>query len=624
VSTSSEQPTAQGTADAAKRRPALGLFVPPQAEAPADSVLLDPKKTEDWFESLPKANVGETARRVYSALVDFNRMRLPPLTRARNAEQFRQPVDYICNNLRRHFVDSGFPLREKGQKAAALARALHQELAISYKSIIQDLLGESSERIDRKLLVIALHRATHSLGEVLHYSSLVYGPCPTGLWRELNAIYAFAWQNRIQQIQVRHGAAKSDGQSTLEDAYIAILLFATAMPQRLRQGQQLALIEALPEWTRHVSLGMPDEGLVGSGQFQVDLFADGPPLHDAADAPAANRRLRRVDAQRLLSHLRELFEQTPWQGSAGSDTRGNRLSRQLLRLILQSWSSAHERRFMRTRLKFELSVIPGLSRLHDHLLRLGGGADEADDEGEERYGSSFLQPQQDAAVDAWSEPYSHGASVSPVTVEADGLSDSMFAEIAFGPTTPSEPATPPPQTPVTDAGHPVRTVNESAGGYCIQWQGTDLPRVRVGELLGIQAAGGEGEFSLAAIRWLRQEPDQALRFGVEILAPQCNAGEVSPTGESRKHYPSTPQRCLLLPAAHGQGNSCIILPSALYNVGASLKLKRGDDKQVIQLSQVVETTGAYARYQYETARTDNGPSAHAGPADDFDDLWTNL
>lgn len=622
MNTTSGQQAGHTSADAAKRRPGLGLFVPPQSVPAPDSVLLDPKKTEAWFESLPKANVGETARRVYSALVDFNRMQLAPLLRARNAEQFREPVAYICHNLRRHFVDSGFPLRDKGQKAAALARALHQELAISYKAIIQDLLAEAGERIDRKLLVIALHRAANSLGQVLHYSSLVYGPCPAGLWRELNAIYAFAWQNRIQHIQVRHGHAKDHGQSTLEHVYIAILLFASAAPHRLRQGQQLALIEVLPEWSRHVSLGMPDEEGTGSGQFQVDLFSDSGPQHEAADAPAANRRLRRIDLQRLLSHLRQRFDETPWQGRAGSDTRGNQLSRQLLRLLIHSWGSKHERRFVRTKLNFELSVTAGLHRLHDQLLQLDG-AQDPDSDASDRYGSSFLQPQEQSAVDSWSEPYGHGASVNPVTVDAEGLGDSMFTDLAFGPTTPSTPAMPA-ASPAPPPGHAVRTLNESAGGYCIRWQGQDLPRVRVGELLGLQGAGGEGDISVAVIRWMRQEPSEALQFGVEILAPQCQAAEVTPTGDSRKEYPSTAQRCLLLPPPAGQAAGCIVLSSALYNVGANLRLRQGRDKQVIRLTQVLETTGAYARYQYEPSRADREQSAGTDSDDNFDDLWTNL
>ncbi|MCW9077580.1 MAG: hypothetical protein OQK74_00235, partial [Gammaproteobacteria bacterium] len=59
------------------QRPLLGLHIP-QLKAPAaDNMLLNPKETGAWFEALPMANVGETARQVFSTLVEFNRIELP-------------------------------------------------------------------------------------------------------------------------------------------------------------------------------------------------------------------------------------------------------------------------------------------------------------------------------------------------------------------------------------------------------------------------------------------------------------------------------------------------------------------------------------------------------------------
>jgi len=615
----------QGTAgsDASKRRPSLSLFVPPQSPAAPDSFLLDPKKTAAWFESLPKANVGETARRIYSTLVDFNRMELPPVLRARNAEQFREPVDYICRNLRRHFVDSGFPLREKGQKAAALARALYQELAIAYKSIIQDLLTGQAERFDRKLLVISLHRALSYLNHALAHSSLVYGPWPASLWREVHSIYAYGWQNSIHKLQVREEQDRGSRQSTLEEVYVTALLFAAAVPHRLRQGQQLALLEELPEWVRHVHLGPSDEAQPGAGQFQVDLFSDSPPMREAPDAPAANRRMRSLDLKPLLKHLRELFDRTPWQGSAGSDTRGNKLSRQLLRTVIQSWGGTPERRFVRTRLNFELTVVAGLNSLHDHLLRLQQTEDR-DGDTSERYASSFLHQQDIAPVDPWSEPYSHGLGLRPLTVEAEAISAGQLNEGPFGGMLPDSQPSEILSTPNSGAGYAVQTLNESAGGYCIQWPRDELPRVRIGELMGLQSNSDPHEFSLATIRWMRQQPNQPLQFGVEILAPLCQAGEVIPSGESRKLYPRTPQRCLVIEPPKGSDHGCVILPSALFAVGATLQLHQGETRRHVRLSQVVETTGAYARYQFDEERLKKPTSQNSDTQDDFGDLWSNL
>lgn len=602
------------------RRPNLGLFVPPQAPPPPDSFLHDSRETEAWFHALPMANVGETARRIYSTLVDFNRMAFPPLLRARNAEKFREPVDYICNNLRRHFIDTGFPLSEKGRKAAALARALYHEIAISYKAIVLDLLAESGERFDRKLLVIALHRALRYLHQVMYYTSLVYAPWPQGLWREINAIYAYGSQNRIHQIQVKEGEGRQASQTTLEGVYLACLLFATATPNRLRQGQQLALIAELPKWTAHVSLGLPDEGDTGAGRYLVDLFSDSPPIQQDIDAPAANRRLRRLDLRPLLKHLHQRFDETPWSGGAGADTKGHTLNRPLLRALILSWSTHHERRFVRTRLSFELNVVTGLHRLHDHLLR-SSQEQEVDSDTSERYNSRFLRHQDTTPIDPWSEPFSHG--LTPARVEAEAVPESLFTDGMFSSvlsdSSPTSALTPP------RAGESVRTLNESAGGYCIQWQGEKLPKIRVGELLGIQNQTGEGVFSLGVVRWLQQDNNQPLHFGVELIAPQCRAGDVAPYGTSRAQYQIATQRCLVIPRTMpSEPGDSLILPSALFAVGTTLRLNLEGGRQNIRLTGVMETTGAFARYQYETEQPKNKTSQTPDGDHDFGDLWNNL
>jgi hypothetical protein len=60
------------------------------------ALLLDPESRQSsWFEALPMANIGETARQVYSTLVEFNRTEIPDLLRAKTVEKFRPPVEYI-------------------------------------------------------------------------------------------------------------------------------------------------------------------------------------------------------------------------------------------------------------------------------------------------------------------------------------------------------------------------------------------------------------------------------------------------------------------------------------------------------------------------------------------------
>ena len=78
-----------GKSAESSQHPLLGLQIPKQSAPKADNILLDQRETEAWFAALPMANVGETARQIYSTLVEFNRVEVPDLLRAKTVEKFR-------------------------------------------------------------------------------------------------------------------------------------------------------------------------------------------------------------------------------------------------------------------------------------------------------------------------------------------------------------------------------------------------------------------------------------------------------------------------------------------------------------------------------------------------------
>ena len=155
------------------------------------------------------ASSAPASRQVFSTLVEFNRIEIPDLLRAKTVEKFRPPVEYITTNLQKYYVDVGLPLSAKGWKTASLARELQKELAISYKVIVERMISGDSADFDRRLLVIALHRALHYLGQTLLQNALVYSAWPEGIWREINFLYSYASQNSIHQIPVRPDDGKS-------------------------------------------------------------------------------------------------------------------------------------------------------------------------------------------------------------------------------------------------------------------------------------------------------------------------------------------------------------------------------------------------------------------------------
>ena len=103
-------------------------------------------------------------------------------------------------------------------------------------------------------------RALHYIGEVLLQNALVYSAWPPGTWREINAIYAYASQNRIHQIPVKAEDGRSGTpNTTIEDLFKGLMLFASATPHRLRQSHAKLLFAYLEPWSAYTMILTDDD-----------------------------------------------------------------------------------------------------------------------------------------------------------------------------------------------------------------------------------------------------------------------------------------------------------------------------------------------------------------------------
>lgn len=612
----------------------LGLQIPKQSAAKADNLLLDLKETEAWFESLPMANIGETARRIYNTLVEFNRIEIPDLLRAKTVEKFRPPVEYITNNLQKHYIDVGLPLSSKGSKTAALARELQKELATSYKIIIERMISGSSSGFDRRLLIIALHRALHYLGQTLLQHALVYSGWPDGIWREINSIYAYASQNNIQRTPVKADDGRQKNASTsIEELFKSLMLFASSTPHRLRQSHARLLFANLDDWSRYTSILSEDDGGTSLGRFNVDLWADSAPMHNSLRTPVPGKRIAILDVRELLKQLRSDFEQAPWDNRGGMQAGKASVTRPLLRLLIMAWSRPPDRRFVRTKLNFDLRVVAGLHSVYGNLL-----AEDQTPYSTTRAPVFSLDETDSPEAGArrkirWSSGSLENVNLAPL--DSDLASDSLFAESQLTTTTMLPPSkldefgeaseTPAAAEPEHEP-YAVKTVNESAGGYCIRWQGEGIPRVKIGELIGVESPADRSTYGLGVIRWMKRVDEKALDLGLEVISTRCEAADVQEKPKAAKRTgPSF--KCLVVADSDPASNSTasLIMSTMSLQTGTDLVLSAGGREQLIRLTRLIEFSSAFTRYHFESVSSDEGePSSGERPGDEFNDLWGNL
>ena len=592
----------------------LGLTTPERTPGPANQIFLNLKGLEAWLSSLPMAHIGETSRQVFKVMVELNRRDIPYDKRAQTVELLRQPISYISKNLKKYFYDLPFPLSARNQKVAVLCRELHSELATSYKIIIEELLNDPDGHPDKQLLTTALHHAVFYLARVLYYSAFVYNPYPGQVWKEIHLLYRYAHQLKLGEIPIKDALNAKMETSTLSDLYRRILLFGIASPYNLRQREVEYLVSNLPEWARHITLSAckQQEQTGHANGFLVQTALDEPPVHATfVTAPVTGGCLQ-IDTQALIPVLQEQQKQLGTKaGTSGMQTADVQIAQSLLRKYLHTLGSAPKRAFVRTNLNFELEIAIGLTAIHalivENLTAKTDNMDDTESEelqttGEITLSLSPLGPQFDET------------GYAPNTASGGWLQDQSSSSW-------TDDSQEKRHTTV-----PCKTFNESAGGYCIDLSGSNTQGIRVGELIGIQSATKRAQFSIGVTRWLRNIPALGLQIGVEILAVSADAIFVHPL--DRRDDAESSQNALLLPEQQiSKQPSSLIVQPFFHRVDDVVWVTIAGEQRQVRLTNLMEVTGAFARFQYQpldTAIQPKQPQKKTQAPQEFDTIWEKL
>lgn len=576
----------------------LGLRIPEQSPASGVS-MLQPEDFEAWLKRLPMAGGTRIFKQLFQAIQRINRTGIPPHHRIRIAELFTRPIADAIAAQEHRFIDAAFPLSVKAHLISRVCALLNQELAFAYKIAVHDVaMGEIGSR-ERRVLIISLLRAVRHLAEMVYHSVLIYDPVPRHVWRELHNLFAFAGSNRWATTRVKIPGDGETDATTLRELYLQILLFAAASPYRIRQREMRALYRALPRWTSRVGFRTAADLSPAATRFIVQLKKDQPALHIDLVRKSLEKPALELNTAPLIQTLRELYEELP-PDAEGVQTGVQKaeLSRETLRDLIRIWGSAPQRRAERTRLNFELQIAVGLSRIH---RLISGGV-----HGDEDVPATFGRLEDDTPdLDFAFASNLPGADGGPELIPLE-RTDCVFVHDCNHPGMCGDPGEKPPSPiwrpettpliePATTAS--VHTRNESAGGYCVHWPGRGIPGIKIGELVGIQARDNPADYALAVVRWMTNEPGRGLELGLQLIAPHVFAVTVTPAGRC----PRT--RCLLVPeviSAHRPAS--LVAPVLRFKVGLSLRVRQGERERKVRLVRLLESTGAFAQYQFEYER----------------------
>ncbi len=600
---------------------------------------LSPNAVADWLRSLPTANLGETTRQLYLALVELNRVNCSPKGRLLILEQLRHSTHVANRGLEKHFLNQPVVLPKRARKVAQLADTLNKQMAIGYSLCANQFLAMHRLRRPKDQLALAFHRAITEHSLVLLRNFQLYRNEEAGFWKTIHELFYQALKHKMSRESVND---EQWGDSTLEQCYLRPMLLFSARPHQLRQASQAQVFSHLSRWSR--------DARVRGDQFEQCVFLFKP----TRDAPPVYRELCEdtrgwlgIDAQALCKKLeQELDDVTEKRGKAQKDLKAQKpadeLSPTLLQHLHTAWSMMQQRKSVRVERNDDLLVSLGLFSTHFYVAGEEPFSEFMKDESQQQAPDAAFEEERDYSLrkrfdadrDAWASADQHDI----VDKDQRGyIPPAILAKsIDFEPVGGKQGVAP---STRNHRFYKTRMVNASERGYCINWPADEAVKIYAGDVVGLRERS-DRNWSVGVIRWVKQVGNSESQLGVEVLARVADtySARLVRTGLAVGEY----QRALMLPPDRDTGlPERILLQKSAFREGDALELKRPGQTYRIKLQACVVQTLGLGTYLFSTmAKTDSSDADSLSAVGDssnsaarrrqdknkpeFDTLWKDL
>ncbi|GGE56786.1 hypothetical protein GCM10011533_06610 [Streptosporangium jomthongense] len=593
------------------------LRVPEQKTASLSFCDTTPKAFRAWINQLPMANIGEVSRQLYHAIIELNHLFLAPQYRLQFLELIREKIHFVCGELSRHYLGLAVALPEKQRKIANLSQALQLHLASGYKLCILEALDDGGLDKNRKMIAMAVHRATSELALTILRSHQLYCPSPAQSWLECHRMFRFAHRNKLSGVAIEDNTLKQRQASTVADSYKRLLLLGCARPNQLRQSELLQAYELFESWTQHTRCG-PDIG--DDSLFVVNLERDNSPVYRSLLEQKPGEESFGFDTRDLASLVSEYLDARLRQQPAPETLKipGN-VNETLLTHLSQALGILAKRNFNRIASQGTLEICVGLTAAHYFIAGEKSFTEfvTGNDNGPEEEDNVFIRSSRERK-DAWASAH----DVAPSDERLHAADTPINFRGSFG------------NTPASTNGknrprsHYAQLVNTSPGGYCVSWEASVPPSMQAGELLGVREHRSH-PWSVAVVRWIRQIRNQGTQIGIELLAPSgspCGVRLIQKVGNSSEYL-----RGLLLPEISVVNQAAtLITPRLPFQPGSRVSMLYDGREEQGQLTKKVSSTGSISQFELKlqknavTASSTDASSSSRASEDEFDSLWPSL
>jgi len=553
---------------------------PRRRPGPEDFPHRTPRALKAWCARLPTSDPESSADRLRDALNELNRLALEPGARADLLRVLEAAALPLIPRMEQSLRQRPLPLGERSRQRAAAFADLLQALLTAELLVARELIDAGSRQQRRALA--PLQHATALLAAIAVHHWRLYQALPGGHWPRLHGVLrnarALGIADRRAASRARFGPLALD---SVERMTARLMTLGSADANALEIGE----IDLLARWINDIPLVCGSAPDAAGHPAQPVLCA--PPERDRA--PALTPRDASPDELACCIELAPALEALRSDPEALEPAR--REGRSLPERLLVQWSRMPVRRYSReTARDQERLCLAGLERIHHYLTN---ELQPAPQRPRPDTATALARDQERVAVFELSAAAVEGselaladentpASPAPERRSLAGTPDvaaSAWEQIARGASVapapeaaraPAEDTPPPEPWQVDDIG---------AGGARLR---LDQPRqtLLTGDLLALRPPNGH-TWQVAALRWIRDDPQGGICIGVEYLAGHCLPVRVQ--GFQAGRAVGTTYPGLFVPARIDRQGSAVFLPARAFDRASRIVCWLGDRGRVLLL-----------------------------------------
>lgn len=202
----------------------------------------DGSSCREWLKTIPLTNVVQAQTAVLDAIRYMNRIEMLPIERLSCLEMLRDKVAFLLTEQRFRYIAKSIPLSAADSNAWKISTSLTEEMEAGYRRCSTDAIVDTDPLFPHAALII--QRCIRYIGLQMLMSSFLYRRFDPSLWQRLHTQWQDAEKRGIHLVRVRDTVGVADGNSSVTQAYSAVVLGQAANVYELTP-RQIEFVDAI-------------------------------------------------------------------------------------------------------------------------------------------------------------------------------------------------------------------------------------------------------------------------------------------------------------------------------------------------------------------------------------------